>query len=63
MWQIAVGIFVMQARWRPDVVVWAAFSAGVFIIFWDGAMKKLSEKGGIALLINAAILVTLLALG
>jgi uncharacterized membrane protein YphA (DoxX/SURF4 family) len=53
-------ILVGQAWWRPVVVGAAAFSAVVFILFWDGKMQKLHDKGGIGLLIDIAILVAVL---
>jgi hypothetical protein len=56
------GILVRQTWWRPVVVVSAAFSAVIIILFWDGELQKLDDKGGIALLINIAILVALLVL-
>ena len=56
------GILVQQAWWRPLVVSSAVFSAVVFILFWDGKMQTLDDKGGIGLLINIAILVALLIL-
>lgn len=57
-----IGIVVMQAWWRSVVVGSAAFSAIIFILFWDGKMQKLHDKGGIGLLINIAILVAVLIL-
>jgi len=56
------GILVRQNWWRPVVVGSAAFSAGIIILFWDGKMQKLADKGGFGLLINIAILVALLIL-
>jgi len=56
------GILLMQPWWRPVVVGSAAFSAIIFILFWDGKMQKLHDKGGIGLLINIAILVAVLIL-
>ena len=56
------GILVRQAWWRPVVVGSAAFSAVILILFWDGEMQKLDDKGGIGLLINIAILVAVLIL-
>lgn len=56
------GIFVGQAWWRPVVVGSVAFSAIIFILFWDGKMQQLDDKGGIGLLINLAILVAVLIL-
>jgi hypothetical protein len=58
----ATGIFVRQAWWRPVVAGSAAFSTAVFVLFWDGGMQKLDQKGGVALLINLAILTAVLAL-
>jgi hypothetical protein len=49
-----------QAWWRPVLVSAAAFSAVVYILFWDGKMRRLDNQGGIALLINLAILVSVL---
>jgi hypothetical protein len=57
-----IGIFVSQTWWRPMVVGSAAFSGVIFILFWDGKMQKLDDKGGIGLLINIAILVAVLIL-
>ena len=53
-------IFFRQAWWRPVVVGAAAFSAAIFVLFWDGAWQNLDDKGAIALLINTAILVAVL---
>jgi hypothetical protein len=57
-----IGILVRQAWWRPVVVASAAFSAVMIILFWDGEMQMLDDKGGIGLLINLAILAALLVL-
>jgi hypothetical protein len=57
-----IGLLARQAWWRPLVVGAAAFSAVVVIFLWDGKMHRLADQGGIALLINAAILVALLLL-
>jgi hypothetical protein len=57
-----VGILVSQAWWRPVVVGSAAFSAVIFILFWDGIAQSLANKGGVGLLINLVILVALLVL-
>lgn len=56
------GILVRQGWWGPVVVGSAAFSAVIFVLFWDGGMQKLDQKGGIGLLINIAILVAVLGL-
>jgi hypothetical protein len=56
------GILVRQAWWRPVVVSAAAFSAVVFVLFWNGQMQKLDNQGGIGLLINIAILAAVVIL-
>jgi hypothetical protein len=55
-------ILVKQAWWRPVAVAAAAFSAIIFVLFWNGRMQKLSNQGLIAILINIAILVAVLIL-
>jgi hypothetical protein len=56
------GILIGQAWWRPVVVGSAAFSAAIVLLFWDGTMHRLADRGAIALLINIAILVAVLVL-
>lgn len=55
-----IGILVMQAWWRPVVLGLAAFSAVIIVLFWDGVLQNLDDKGAIGLLINLAILVAVL---
>jgi hypothetical protein len=55
-----IGIFLGQAWWRPLVVGSAAFSAAIFVLFWDVKLQRLANKGAIAILINGAILVAVL---
>jgi len=55
-----VAIFLGQAWWRPVIAGSAAFSAGIFIVFWDGGLRNLDGKGLFAILINAAIIVAVL---
>ena len=55
-----IAIFVGQSWWRPVVVGAAAFSAAIFVLFWDGGLQKMADKGVIAILINLAILVAVL---
>jgi len=57
-----IGILAGQVWWHPVVLASAVFSTGIYILFWDGKMQKLHDKGGIALLINLAILVAVLIL-
>ncbi|UCH11542.1 MAG: hypothetical protein JSU61_06535 [Fidelibacterota bacterium] len=54
------GVFAGWAGWRPVVVGAAAFSAVIFVLFWDGRLQKLPDQGWIGVLISAAILVTVL---
>jgi hypothetical protein len=54
------GVLVKQAWWRPVVVSVTALSAVVYILFWDGALQNLDDKGGIGILINVAILTAVL---
>jgi hypothetical protein len=56
-------ILLGQAWWRPVVVASAAFSAALFVLFWDGALQRLADQGAIAILINTAILLFVLVLG
>lgn len=58
-----IGIFFGQTWWRQAAVVSAAFSAVIFILFWNGKPKDLDDQGGIGLLIDAAILVSVLIFG
>jgi hypothetical protein len=55
-------ILARQAWWRPVVVGAAAFSAAVVVLFWNGRLQRLADQGGIALLINLAILAAVLVL-
>ena len=55
-------ILLGQPWWRPVVVAAAAFSAGIFVLFWNGRLQKLPDQGAIAILINVAILVAVLIL-
>ena len=49
-----------QAWWRPVIVAAAALSVAIFVLFWDGDLQKLADKGAIALLINTVILAAVL---
>ena len=55
-----IGILAKQAWWRPALVSAAVFSSGVYVLFWDGGMQNLDNKGGVGILINLAILAALL---
>lgn len=57
-----VGLFIRQDWWHSVVLVSAAASTLLFILFWDGKFQALDEKGGVAILINLAILAAVLIL-
>jgi len=59
----SIGIFAQQEWWRPVVIGSAAFSAAIILLFWDGGLQLLVEKGLIGFLINVAFLVALLVFG
>ncbi|MEJ2737410.1 MAG: hypothetical protein P8189_28285 [Anaerolineae bacterium] len=61
---VAGGIAILagQSWWQPVTVGAAAFSAAIFVLFWDGGLQKLADKGAIAILINIAILFAVLIL-
>jgi hypothetical protein len=54
------GIFLKQAWWRPALVSAAVFSTVIYVLFWDGVMQRLDNKGGVGILIDLAILAALL---
>jgi uncharacterized membrane protein YphA (DoxX/SURF4 family) len=54
------GIFLGKIWWRPALAGSVILSSLIFILFWDGTIKELDNQGAIGILINAAILVTLL---
>jgi hypothetical protein len=54
------GIFLKQTWWQPVVIGSAVFSSLIYILFWDGVIQNLDNKGGIGILINLAILAALL---
>jgi len=54
------GVFARQAWSRPVIAAAAAFSTAIFVLFWDGRLQKLTDKGAIALLINTVILAAIL---
>ena len=57
-----IGIFMDQNWWRPLIVGATAFSAVVFILFWNGRMQNLDGQGLVGILIDIAILMTVLVL-
>jgi uncharacterized protein YjeT (DUF2065 family) len=57
-----LGLFIRQEWWRPVAVGSAVLSTAVFLLFWDGKLQALADKGGVGILINLAILAVVLAL-
>jgi len=57
-----IGMLIRQEWWRSMVVGSAALSTAIVVLFWDGSLELIVEKGLIAFLINVAILVALLVL-
>ncbi|MGD8463589.1 MAG: hypothetical protein PVI09_06950 [Anaerolineae bacterium] len=55
-----VGVFARQEWWRPVIIGSAAFSAVLIVLFWDGGLQRIVEKGLLGFLINAALLIALL---
>jgi hypothetical protein len=53
-----IGILFGQAWGRSLILGSAVFSSIIIILFWDGKMQKLDDKGGVGLLINITILAT-----
>jgi hypothetical protein len=55
-----VGVLFGQSWWRMVVVASAAFSAVLYIFFWNGRFQRLDGQGAVGILIDAAILVAVL---
>lgn len=56
-----LGLVFRAAWWRPVVIGSAVVSTAIVLFFWDGRLEMVVEKGLIALIINGALLVALLA--
>jgi hypothetical protein len=56
----AIGFLMGQDEWRLVVVGAATFSSFVFLLFWDGKLKKLHDQGFIGVFINLIVLVLML---
>ena len=52
-----IGTLAKFTWWMPIVVGSAVFSIVLYVLYWDGVLQKLPDKGGIAILINLGILV------
>jgi hypothetical protein len=54
-----IGVLAGGSWWHPVLAGTAVLSPVIFVLFWDGAMRRLSNKGGVGILIDVAILVVL----
>lgn len=54
-----IGLLVNFSWWRPILIGTSLFSTILFILFWDGSLPHLDNKGGFGILINLAILAVL----
>jgi hypothetical protein len=59
----AASIFLKLAWWRPVVIGAAVFSTAIYLLFWDGGLQNLDDKGLIGILLNAGILAAVLVFG
>lgn len=55
-----VGLLMGQGWSRPVIVAAALFSSALYLLLWDGQFQALPDKGGVGILINAAIILILL---
>lgn len=55
-----IGFLSNAGWWRQLIVVTSVLSSLVLLIFWDGNMQQLVEKGVIGLSINILIIITVL---
>jgi hypothetical protein len=58
-----IGLLLRQEWWRPVTIISAGFSSVIFILFWDGIMQNLDNKGLFGVVINLAILAAVLLFG
>jgi hypothetical protein len=56
----AAGLFASADWWWLVTVSSAVFSSVLFVLCWDGELKALPNKGLFAILINIAVMVTIL---
>ena len=58
-----VGAIGFQGWWQKATSAAAVFSVVLFILFWDGRLKELDAQGGVGVVIDAALLAVVWALG
>jgi hypothetical protein len=54
------GIFIRADWWRPVLMASAICSSAIMVLFWDGSLQLVVNKGLLGLLINVGILLVLL---
>jgi hypothetical protein len=57
-----VGVIIGGNWWRPLMISSLVLSSLTLLIFWDGLMDKIVQKGLIGIVINGVILITTAAL-
>ena len=57
-----IGTLLDQTWWRPVVMGATVFSSIVYFLLWNGRMQNLDGQGAVGILINMAILVSVLVL-
>lgn len=55
-----IGMLAKLGFWRPVVMSGAVLSTIAYLLLWDGKLKGLDNQGGIGILINLAILASLI---
>jgi hypothetical protein len=56
----AAAVVLGRSSWQPVTVAAAGFSALLYLLFWNGTLQRLDGQGAVGLLIDAAILASLL---
>ena len=51
-----IGLLIHLSWWKKLLLITTILSTILFLLCWDGKIKKPGEKGGIAILINIGIL-------
>ncbi len=58
----AAGLFLNQDWWRLTITSASVLSAAIFILSWDGKLEAVDAQGWIGVLIDLAIIVSVLVL-
>jgi len=54
----SLAILLKWTWWKEAVLLSASISSIIFILLWDGKIKRLDDQGGIGILINLAIILS-----